>query len=902
MLHHSWRYCHRLLIVIGLLIPAICPASPVVIQQTTVDDQLHQPTRAIEDNSGHVFILDGASHQVIKIDNSGKRTRFGSKQLRLPMDITLVDDNTLIIADSGHHRLLEFSTQGKLLRSLKLKSAPVPNAAFGPPSRTDTLPSEPVAVAVQHRNVWWSDRRHHRVCATDLDTAETSNCFGQPGMENGDLQFPYQIAIDNDEYVAVVDTLNARVQLFNRLGDHVQNIGHFGIRPGEMYRPNGTAYDDQGFQFVSDSYQGTISVYRSGQFLHLLADQTGKPMQFNTPTGLSWHNNILLVADTGASRIYKLTLSQADQPNTPLPTRTDSAKQNCVICHLSWSDDYTPHSAGNPEAPPVATSKMCYSCHHGVIIDSRNQIGINGQHPSIHDAEKIRQKRLKTERKDNIADEFPLTANKELLCTTCHTPHSNDTSGDALYAEHHNTWMRNQNKGGDMCEKCHESNADTARKRHPEQKGQNHPLAFQLSKPPFKNAKNYSTDAHLQKGLPEALNLSGASLGRVNEMICQTCHQVHGGSKPNLLAITDSKGQLCKTCHRRQHSDSKKQARKKGVHPVNIKLDDLELDEPVKIDGKTIKTVTCQTCHQIHDGQPGTVLLPRQIKTTEELCVTCHQRQHAEDKDDAIRKGVHPVNAKLDEPVKIKGKQIKVVGCLSCHAVHSGVNNTPALVEDHHDGQLCEHCHDSKQEVVGTDHDLRITAKDKPNQHDELPEKSGVCGTCHSLHRGNGKRLYLAAVKPVNTSTADHPERDPVLLKTDALCLECHQKHGLAEDKPIDQFAHPFKSIVLRSDKDTLPLLSKTEEKPEDRGMIACITCHEPHHWKPKSEQDKTLNKANHPQFKDNQEGTVLNSFLRLKGVKNTFCVDCHGINALLKYKYYHDKTIVQEESLDYIK
>jgi predicted CXXCH cytochrome family protein len=720
-------------------------------------------------------------------------------------------------------------------------------------------------------------------------------------MQNGQFQFPYQIALDKDDYLAVVDALNARVQLFNRQGEHIHNIGHFGVRNSELYRPNGIAYDDKENQFVSDAYNGTISIYQRGEFQRLLSDQTGQPVTFKTPTGLSWHNNTLLVVATGEDKVYQLTLKDSDQAKASPQTNPDISKQNCVICHLSWSNDYDPQSSNNDEVPPVATNTMCYSCHHGVVIDSRNQIGKQGQHPSIHDPQAARQKRLKVEREDDIADEFPLTKQKELLCTSCHTPHSVDTTDDALYPAHHNTWMRFPNKGGDLCENCHESNAESTRDRKPAKSGKNHPLAMYLAKPPHKNAKDFPSDPDLQKGLPDSLVSAGSSLGKDDEMICQTCHQVHGGSKQNLLAITDNKGALCKTCHQRQYSKNKKHAHKKGVHPVNIKLDDLELDDPVKINSKIIKKVTCQTCHNIHDGKPGTVLLPKQIKTTEELCVTCHQRQHAEDKDDAIRKGVHPVNAKLDDPVTINDKEIKVVGCLSCHAVHSGVENTPALVEDHRDGQLCEHCHEGKSEVVGTDHDLRITAKKKTNMHDETTSKSGVCGSCHTLHRGNGKLPWMPAAEIVKTTKADHPDRDPIILKTDALCLNCHQEKGIAEDKPIDHFAHPYKTIILRSNKDTLPLLQETDEKPEERGMIACITCHEPHHWKPKTEQEKQQKNYQHTRFTENQEGTVLTSFLRQKGVKETFCVDCHGMNALLKYKYYHDKDLVKEETIDYI-
>jgi hypothetical protein len=49
-------------------------------------------------------------------------------------------------------------------------------------------------------------------------------------------------------------------------------------------------------------------------------------------------------------------------------------------------------------------------------------------------------------------------------------------------------------------------------------------------------------------------------------------------------------------------------------------------------------------------------------------------------------------------------------------------------------------------------------------------------------------------------------------------------------------------------------------------------------------------------------EGSTLNSFLRTEGVKNTFCIECHGINALPKFKYFHDKNTVRQIGVDYLK
>jgi len=301
----------------------------------------------------------------------------------------------------------------------------------------------------------------------------------------------------------------------------------------------------------------------------------------------------------------------------------------------------------------------------------------------------------------------------------------------------------------------------------------------------------------------------------------------------------------------------------------------------------------------VHEGTVGTELFPDKIKEAEELCIDCHQRQHAKDDKEAKKKGIHPMNIEMDEVVKIAGQEIKTIGCLSCHSIHSGKKNTPSLLEEHKNGQLCENCHEGKQQVVGTDHDLRVTAKKSQNQQEELPLHSGVCGSCHTLHKGSVDAPFLSSVVPLDKQIRD---KTAPHLKRDELCLNCHQKEGLGKDKEIVDYGHPYQDMILASDETVMPVVTTEDELIEPKGVIACVTCHEPHTWEPVIKQhEKKVNLLDFTQ-QENTEGNVINSFLRRKGVNDTFCVDCHGIEALSKYKYYHHKDKVRNIGVDYLK
>lgn len=874
--------------------------------------------------------------------------------------------NEIWSANPTKRELSRFDYSGKLTKKIDVSQT----------AESKNSP-EPVAIAVYEEVIYWADRANHRICRFDLVKNTPLSCFGEHGEMDGQFQYPYQMAFDRDGYLYVVDILNSRIQQFDKNGRFFSTIGKFGTDKNSLFRPNGIAIDTKNdLLFVSDSYFGTIKVFKNGESFGELIDKNGQSLILKSPTSLAFQDGKLFVAETLANQIVEFSVNpQFSQPAKNNAEPIEPSQKNCLACHLSWNKETAqPDKQGQL---PDGGFAMCYSCHNGAIVDSRLRIGTKAQHSTVYDNEKLKKDRFVEKRADKLPNNFPHGEHNALNCASCHTPHTKDApqqTNETLYKEHGNAWLRVPNKNGDLCEKCHESKGKNAREKEAKNRGINHPLAIKLAIPPEKNTLGFATESKLQQhGLPNSLLKNGGVLGNQNEMLCQTCHQIHGGFDNNALTVLENeKASLCLQCHERQNSENEKDAHKKGVHPVNIKPDpkkhpkpmqkdgknvdsiscqtchvvhdgklgsallekkyptsdalcetchdkqasknkddarhkgihptNVKPDEPMKQNDKEIKFVTCQSCHNVHSGNPETALLDKGIKDAESLCKTCHKRQHAKDKDDANAKGVHPVNVKMDDEVEIvAGKKTKEIGCLTCHAVHEGKPDTPALVENHQNGELCSHCHQGKQAIVGSDHDLRITAKNKPNQFNEKPLQSGVCGACHSLHKANKNPPHLFSTKSVVENFADR-ELQHSNFKEDKLCINCHQKNGIAEKKIVKFFNHPHKDMVLRSDKKIMPLLN-AKERVDEFGQIACKTCHEPHFWSAKIRQNALQSKPKSILSlgqTDNVEGTPLNSFLRTEGVKSTFCVDCHGMNALPKFKYFHDKEKVRN-IVDYL-
>ncbi|NOQ65498.1 MAG: hypothetical protein GQ582_13385 [Methyloprofundus sp.] len=1004
----------------------------------------NQPTDMASDAQGQLYVLDGMNSRVLIFSKTGEKIREintsnSEHSFNRAMAIA-IDKGILYIADSLQHRIRRFDLQGKWLSDIALLAPVIKVAA---PAETTVkaeavtpkqaaLP-EPVALLIRDNELIYSDRRWHRFCILDLATAKEIKCIGERGEVNGQFQYPFQIAQDRDHYLSIVDVLNARVQVFDRNGLYYSQTGKLSL--DKMYRPNGNTFDLLGYQYISDSYLGTISLYLQGRFLGLLKDTQGKLLKFTTPTSLHYApSGYLYVVDSQAQQIKKIQLTY--QALAEFPENSDEvSRKNCVMCHYSWgSDGENKKLRDSQNVLPVAAINMCYSCHHGAVLDSRQAIPFGEQHSTVYDPDEKKHAYYKKPlREDEIPELYPHSDKNDLTCTSCHTPHNDNESQPTLYTENHNAWLRGADYGSEQCEACHESKIINAGREDAEKFGVNHPIGVKMHKPTKKSEHLSTDDPHLQKGLPKALIEGGAVLGTEEAIVCQSCHQVHQGKTENLLTQSDENSVLCASCHKRQAPVGKKGAHKAGVHPINVKPEDpmknrgekvtkvqcdschsvhkgtvgtdlyadeisdteklcvdchkpqtakdkkaahkagihpvhvkpeepmknrgekvttvqcaschsvhegtantelypdnikdkeelcvdchehqapkdekaarkagvhpvnVDLEEPVEIRGEKVETVKCASCHSVHEGTADSFLYPDKIKDAEELCIGCHQRQHAKDEDEATRKGIHPMNLELDEQIKIEEVEVKKIGCLSCHAVHSGKPNTPSLLQDYRDGKLCENCHGGKQRVTGSDHDLRVVADKSQNQLEESPHQAGVCGSCHSLHRSESKNNFLSTIikKPVGLRDKTAPG-----LKRDELCLNCHQEKAIGKDKPIEFYGHPFKDMVLRSDETVMPLVSTLNEEIEPLGGIACITCHEPHSWKPlKNPLAKNYPILNY-RNQENIEGDILNSFLRHKGVVGTFCVDCHGIEALPKYKYYHHENKVRGIGVDYL-
>ena len=257
---------------------------------------------------------------------------------------------------------------------------------------------------------------------------------------------------------------------------------------------------------------------------------------------------------------------------------------------------------------------------------------------------------------------------------------------------------------------------------------------------------------------------------------------------------------------------------------------------------------------------------------------------------------INKIGGKTDMPLympdgKVDPKNGKVV-CMSCHDPHTwdpddpkpgsgkndeGDGSNSFLRRDNTFSGLCSNCHIDKGHIVGTDHDMAITGPNEKNIRGQTVAQGGTCSACHLVHNaGMNTRLWAKELgNPMDPQTSD---------RMALMCYSCHNPKRVGSEKVPPVLFHPNRiwvSVTGRSQRKSTnyyPVFNREGEKV-GIGMITCPTCHNPHTW-----NVKNLDEV--PGV--NVEGDATNSFLRNADPNDSLCTDCHDIDTIFRYKYYH--------------
>ena len=125
--------------------------------------------------------------------------------------------------------------------------------------------------------------------------------FGKQGSSVGMFNFPWGVAVNARDDIAVTDCCNHRVQIFNSDGNYLRSFGRKGDKAGELRYPTGIAIHNDGNILVADRDSHRIQIFSGeGEYVGSFGGKGSLDSQLTNPKYLSVDSDgNIIVADVG---------------------------------------------------------------------------------------------------------------------------------------------------------------------------------------------------------------------------------------------------------------------------------------------------------------------------------------------------------------------------------------------------------------------------------------------------------------------------------------------------------------------------------------------------------------------------------------------------------------------------
>jgi len=194
--------------------------------------------------------------------NAGGAAGAGLGELAAPRNVAVGPDGRLYVADSGNHRIQVFEADGAAV------------ATWGSFGAQPGEFHEPWGIAVDEAFVYVADTWNHRIQKFTL-AGELVGVFGRSGAaaddpDSGGLGLffgPRALVLLDDNRLLVTDTGNHRLQVLDREGAFLQQVGTLGGALGQLNEPVGISRAPDGSVFLADTWNGRIQQFSPDLFV-----------------------------------------------------------------------------------------------------------------------------------------------------------------------------------------------------------------------------------------------------------------------------------------------------------------------------------------------------------------------------------------------------------------------------------------------------------------------------------------------------------------------------------------------------------------------------------------------------------------------------------------------------------
>lgn len=241
------------------------------------DEQVARPMAVAVDGRDRLLVADtkrGRVHIFDRRDGEYAYLRGSDMQsMRLPIGLAVDGGDNIYVADGELNQIFVFRPDGKFDRLLD----------------TAAWLKRPSALAIDRarQRLYVVDTPAHDVKVVDLPTGNVLSVIGRRGIERGEFNFPTYVALDRQGRLAVTDSMNMRIQIFDAAGQLVSSFGKHGDGSGDFSAPKGVALDGEGHVYVADAGFDNVQVFdESGKLLLFWGTSGQEAGKFWLPAGL----------------------------------------------------------------------------------------------------------------------------------------------------------------------------------------------------------------------------------------------------------------------------------------------------------------------------------------------------------------------------------------------------------------------------------------------------------------------------------------------------------------------------------------------------------------------------------------------------------------------------------------
>ena len=269
---------------------------------TNIIGDLNYPYGIAVREGGEVVVAERNSHCISIISGNGEKKSFGTNgsgpgQFDWPEGIAIDSKGNILVTD-GNHRIQQLSSTGKHLRTVGTEGSG-PLQFYNPGG---------IAVHPHTGKVYVADCWNHRIQVLNSDLTYSSS-FGGKGSNNGEFNYPVDVATDRDGNVYVADKKNHRIQVFTVDVVYLRQFGKEGEGEGELNGPVSIAIDSGNVVYVGELGNNRISIFSTdGKFIKSFGREGTGPVEFDHPFGLAVDKKgTLYVSDFRNHRIQIFT-------------------------------------------------------------------------------------------------------------------------------------------------------------------------------------------------------------------------------------------------------------------------------------------------------------------------------------------------------------------------------------------------------------------------------------------------------------------------------------------------------------------------------------------------------------------------------------------------------------------